>query len=254
LKTKARPNPRDEWVLVEGAFRGIVDQATFDRAQRAIRQRLNYKSDKVVLRELRALWKRRGTLSESIINGAKGVPAVSGLRHRFGNMAKVYELLGFQPAPSHGVRTAKSKMMLQLRAQVFACIRESFPYDVTFTRPSSRYRCCIEFADVGRVNVVLCRSFDRPEGLRYWMMYVRAATRDLPGLVCLMAMLQCQMPRPFVTCERHFTMPAQELVLAWMHRLNTLQEKVITALSSATASLSAQAWEREDQPEALILA
>jgi hypothetical protein len=49
-------------------------------------------------------------------------------------------------------------------------------------------------------------------------------------------------------------MPAQELVLAWMHRLNTLQEKVITALSSATASLSAQAWEREDQPEALILA
>ena len=56
LRTKSRPNPRHQWVMVEGAFKGIVDQATFDRAQRVIRQRLNYKSDEIVLRELKALW------------------------------------------------------------------------------------------------------------------------------------------------------------------------------------------------------
>ena len=182
LRTKPRLNPREQWVLVEGAFKGIVDQATFDRAQRVIRQRLSYKSDEVALRELKALWKRRGSLSESIIDRARGVPAVSGLRDRFGSMAKVYELLGFEPAPIHAIRTAKSKMMLRLRAQVFASIRESFPYEVTFTRPSGRHRYCIAFADVGHVAVVLCRSFNRPEG-RYWLMDVRAATRNLPALV-----------------------------------------------------------------------
>jgi hypothetical protein len=172
---------------VEGAFKGIVDPATFERAQRVIRQRLNYKSDEVVLRELKTLWKRRGTLSESVIDRARGVPAVSSLKHRFGSMVKVYELLGFEPAPSHAIRTAKSKMMLRLRGQVFASIRESFPYEVTFTRPSTRHRYCIEFPDVGYVAVVLCRSCDKSDGLRYWLMAVRAATRNLPALVCLLS-------------------------------------------------------------------
>ena len=205
LRTKPRHNPREQWVLVEGAFKGIVDQATFDRAQRVIRQRLCYKADEVVLRELKALWKRQGTLSESIIDGARGVPAVSGLRRRFGSMAKVYELLGFEPAPSHALRTAKSKMMLRLSAQVFASIRESFPYDVTFTRPSSRHRYCIAFAGVGHVAVVLCRSFDRPEGLRYWLMYVRAATRNLPALVCLLS-------RDNESIEAYYVMPKIDAV------------------------------------------
>lgn len=200
LRTKPRLNPREQWVLVEGAFKGIVDQATFDRAQRVIRQRLSYKSDEVALRELKALWKRHGTLSESIIERARGVPAVSGLRRRFGSMANVYELLGFEPAPIHTIRTAKSKMMMGLRAQVFASIRESFPYDVTFTRPSSRHRYCIAFADVGHVAVVLCRSFDRAEGLRYWLMYVRAATRNLPALVCLLS-------RDNESIEAYYVMP-----------------------------------------------
>ncbi len=187
LRTKPRRNPPEQWGLVEGAFKGTVDQATFDRAQRVIRPRLCYKSGEVVLRQLKALWKRHGTLSESIIEGARGVPAASGLRRRFGSMAKVYELLRFEPARVHAIRTAKTKMMVRLRAQVFASIRESFPYEVTFTRPSRRHRYCIAFVDVGHVAVVLCRSFDRPEGLRYWLMYMRAATRNLPALVCLLS-------------------------------------------------------------------
>ena len=187
LRTKAHRNPQDRWVMVEGAFKGVVDQETFDRAQRAIRQRMNYKANDVVLRELKALWRRRGTLSESIIDRARGVPAVSGLRHRFGSMAKVYELLGFNPAPTYRVRTVKAQTMLRLRAQVFASIRENFPYDVLFTRPSKRYRHCVEFPDVGRVAVILCRSFEKSDGLQYWLMYVRNANRELPALVCLMS-------------------------------------------------------------------
>ena len=207
LRTKSRHNPREQWVLVEGAFKGIVDQATFDRAQRVIRQRFCYKSNEVALRELMALWKRRGTLSESIIDRARGVPAVSALRRRFGSMTKVYELLGFDPAPILAIRTAKMKMMLRLRSQVFAAIRESFPYDVTFTRPSSRHRYCIAFTDVGDVAVVLCRSFNTPEGLRYWLMYVRAATRDLPALVCLMS-------RDNESLEAYYVMPKIDALTA----------------------------------------
>jgi DNA invertase Pin-like site-specific DNA recombinase len=187
LRTKPRPNPREQWVLVEGAYKGIVDQAIFDQAQRIIRQRLNYKSDDAVLRELKALWKRRGTLSESIIDQARGAPAVSGLRRRFGSMVRVYQLLGFKPDPIHATRRTKMRTMLRLRAQVFGSIREKFPYDITFIRPSRRYRHCLSFADVGEVAVVLCRSFSGPEGLQYWSMLVRSTTRTLPALVCLLS-------------------------------------------------------------------
>jgi hypothetical protein len=173
--------------MVKGSFNGIVDQQTFDRAQRVIRRRMNYKSNDQVLRELRMLWKRRGTLSESIIDRARGVHSVNSLRHRFGSMAKVYELLGFQAAPRHAARTEKSQAMLRLRAQVFSSIREHYPYDVLFPRPSKRYRHCVEFPETGRIAVILCRSFRKPDGLRYWLMYVRAMVNDIPALICLMS-------------------------------------------------------------------
>ena len=135
--------------MVEGAFKGIVEQATFDRAQRVIRQRLNYKSDETVLRELKVLCRRHGTLSEAMIDPAPGVPAVSGLRHRVGSMVKVYGLLGFKPAPIDAMSTSKAKMMSRLRGQLLASIRESFPYDVTFTRLSSRHLYCFAFQPSG---------------------------------------------------------------------------------------------------------
>ena len=47
-----------------------------------------------MLRELKALWIKYGKLSESLIDDARGVPSVNGLRHRFGSMAEVYRLLG----------------------------------------------------------------------------------------------------------------------------------------------------------------
>lgn len=203
LRTKSRRNPPDQWVMVSGAYEAIVDQKTFDRAQRVIRQRMNYKSNEQVLNELRALWKRRGILSESIISEARGVHVVSALRHRFGSMRKVYELLGFQPAPTYRVRTKKAQTMLRLRRQVFASIRENFPYDAIFTRPSNRHRYCVEFPDVGRVAVVLCRSFEKADGLRYWLMYVREATRELPALVCLMS-------SDNESIERYYVMPKIE--------------------------------------------
>jgi DNA invertase Pin-like site-specific DNA recombinase len=205
LKTKSRPNPRDQWVMVEGAFKGIVDQATFDCTQRVIRQRLNYKSNENVICQLKALWKRRGTLSESIIDQARGIPAVSSLRRRFGSMVKVYEMLGFKTAPIYAVRTAKAKCMVHLRAQVFASIREAFPYEVTFERMSRRHLYCFAFPDVGKVGVVLCRSIEKPEGLRYWLMYTQAVPRDLPVLVCLLS-------SDNESIEVHYVMPKVDAV------------------------------------------
>ncbi len=205
LQTKSRPNPRHQWVMVEGAFKGLVEQATFDRAQRVIRRRLNYKSDETVLRELKALWKRHGTLSEAMIDHAPGVPAVSGLRHRFGSMVKVYELLGFKPAPIHAMSASKAKMMSRLRAQVFASVRESFPYDVTFNQLSGRHLYCFAFPAVGNVAVVLCRSFDRPGGIRCWTMSARSVPREVPALVCLLS-------RDNESIQEYYVMPKIEAV------------------------------------------
>ncbi len=205
LRTRPAPNPREQWVVVKGAFQGIVSQTIFNRAQRAMSQRTGNKSDELVLRELKALWIKYGKLSESLIDDARGVPSVNGLRHRFGSMAEVYRLLGFEMSSIHAAHLAKSRTMLRMREKVFASIREAFPYDATFTRPSHRHRFCIAFADVGQVNVVLCRSFDRADGLRCWMMHVRAATRNLPALVCLLS-------RGDESVEAYYVMPKVDAV------------------------------------------
>jgi DNA invertase Pin-like site-specific DNA recombinase len=187
LRTKQRRNPPERWVVKQGAFRAVVDHRTFDRAQRVIASKTYRKSNDALLRDVKRLWKRQGSLSESLINRTRGVPSCSTLRHRFGSMAKVYDLIGFTPAPVHSERTEKSRMMAKLRSEVFESIQKLFPNDAVFVRGSTRQRHLVEFPQLGRIGIMLCRSFDRLDGLRYWLLYVRHAERSLPALVCLMS-------------------------------------------------------------------
>ncbi len=53
-------------------------------------------------------------------------------------------------------------------------------------RGSTRHRHVIEFPNAGRIGITLCRSYFRPDGFRYWLLYVRSAERNLLALICLM--------------------------------------------------------------------
>jgi len=59
--------PRSEWILTQGAFEPIVDQATFLQAQQILADRTINKSDEELLNSLRSLLAKEGRLSLRLV-------------------------------------------------------------------------------------------------------------------------------------------------------------------------------------------
>jgi DNA invertase Pin-like site-specific DNA recombinase len=87
--------PRPEWVIIPGAFKGIVDPNTFALAQKMLSNLTARKTDEQVLRELRSLLDSKGKLSPKIIDNAPGMACTRTLWRRFGSLRKAYELIGY---------------------------------------------------------------------------------------------------------------------------------------------------------------
>jgi hypothetical protein len=81
--------PRAEWLIVPGAFKGIVDPKTFAVAQEILSHQTARKTDEQVLRELRSLLDSKGKLNPKIIDSAQvwrvraryGADLVASARH-----------------------------------------------------------------------------------------------------------------------------------------------------------------------------
>jgi Recombinase len=88
--------PRVEWLILPGAFKGIVDPNIFDLAQKMISNRTARKTDEQVLGELRCLLDSKGKLNPKIIDNAQGMACTRTLCRRFGSLRKAYELIGYK--------------------------------------------------------------------------------------------------------------------------------------------------------------
>ncbi|MCA3013834.1 MAG: recombinase family protein [Myxococcaceae bacterium] len=97
LKKKRVHNPPDMWVRRDGAFEAIVDVADFVAAQAIIVERHKRATDSELLEKLRALANHRGALSGLIIDEAEGMPSSATYRHRFGSLARAYQLIDYAP-------------------------------------------------------------------------------------------------------------------------------------------------------------
>jgi DNA invertase Pin-like site-specific DNA recombinase len=95
--------PRTDWVIVPGAHQGIIDPATFTKAQELLASSTLHKTDGQVLDELRSLLKTEGKLSCSTIDEAPGIPCARTLWRRFGSVRKAFELIGYdwRDTPRH---------------------------------------------------------------------------------------------------------------------------------------------------------
>jgi DNA invertase Pin-like site-specific DNA recombinase len=86
--------PRTEWVIIPGAFEGIVDPKMFAVAQTILSNLTARKTDEQILRELRSLLDSKGKLNPEIIDDAPGMACTRTLWRRFGSVRKAYELIG----------------------------------------------------------------------------------------------------------------------------------------------------------------
>jgi DNA invertase Pin-like site-specific DNA recombinase len=91
-------NSPEQWVRRDGAYEPVVDAEIFATAQQIINERDRHYTDEELLYLLRELLKQHGLLSGVIINEASHMPAAATYRHRFQNLRRAYELVGYAPA------------------------------------------------------------------------------------------------------------------------------------------------------------
>lgn len=87
--------PRSEWVVCPGAHEPLVDQETFDRAQRIMGAQTVAKSDEQLLEELRSIVAAKGTLSAELVDEASGMANSRTYWYRFGGLRRAAELIGY---------------------------------------------------------------------------------------------------------------------------------------------------------------
>ncbi|MGN8550949.1 recombinase family protein [Bradyrhizobium sp. 13971] len=97
LKGHRVHNPPEHWIRHDKAFDTIVDDETFQAAQKIINDRAKTYSDEELLDLLRGLLEKHGYLSGIIIDELEFGPSSSAYRARFGSLIRAYELIGFTP-------------------------------------------------------------------------------------------------------------------------------------------------------------
>lgn len=87
--------PRKDWIAIPGAFPAIVNQETFDRVQEVRANKVKKNSDAALLSCLKRLWRKRGYLSESLIDKSHSVAASNTYYRRFGSLRNAYQRIGY---------------------------------------------------------------------------------------------------------------------------------------------------------------
>jgi len=186
LHTKQVRLPPEQWIVQSGAFDAIIDQDRFDEVQDALRKRAERISDAQLLDDLRELLRAKGKLTQNLVKGAPNLHTLSLYYARFGPFRRIYELLGYEPAPGAFDRSDSRKGTRKLRAQLLARIAAMFPEKVTFVRLPRKMRFLVRLDGILDVSIVVCPSYETKRwGLR-WTLNPEPCERDHTTLLCLL--------------------------------------------------------------------
>ena len=148
---------KSQWILTPNAFAPVVDEATFNEAQRLLLERTINKSDEELLNALRSLLAREGRLSLRLIKESEEVPSPSAYRSRFGAVRKAYERIGYGRPDDFGPIDLRRKTQA-LREELLARIKTMFPDELSIVRRGGRRRSHIRLKGGLIVAVLACRS------------------------------------------------------------------------------------------------
>lgn len=178
LDTKPVRQPKESWTRCERAFEGVVSRETYQAAQ-AVRafNRKDYITPEYLLEVLRKVLKRHGRLTARIINRAPELPSAQTVEVRFGNLTKLYQLLGFTPAPRdrHHLTDMHLKSQKKVYEDGFVQMLQQAGAQVTRASAISwRINEGLTF------EVCVCRCHEhRVQRLRWRLRYQRNANADV---------------------------------------------------------------------------
>lgn len=95
LGARRTKNPEGHWIRSDGCIEPIVDRETFLKAQKILNESRAYLSEEEMLRRLRKVLAKEGSLSMEIIDSAPGLPSSSTYAKHFGTLQGAYRLIGY---------------------------------------------------------------------------------------------------------------------------------------------------------------
>lgn len=155
LRIRRITNPRDLWTVTKGAWQPIVDEDTFNRAQKQFEDQTIHKSDADLLAGLRQLLEEHGEISERLLNDSPYLPSIRPYALRFGSLSEACAKIGYirpKLAATRSKRVGRS-----LRDQLIAQIVATDPNGITVIQSDGHFRPRLRVS--GRlVSVFLCRN------------------------------------------------------------------------------------------------
>lgn len=167
MKSRAKPNPENEWVRKDQAFEPVVDLERFYTVQGIYRERNKKATDEELLQGLRDLYASQGRLSALIIDEADFLPPSSLISNRFGGLLRVYQMIGYTPKRDYQY-VAINQQLRSLHAEIVADVVrdiENLCGRRILIDPES---CLLELNHNLFISVVISRCFTTPSGIRRW--------------------------------------------------------------------------------------
>lgn len=115
-------NPLEDWVCIDDAFPAIVTPQLFKNAAEVRRQRNRPRTADELLDMLRALHKKHGKVTVSIINQERGIPNCKYFGSRFGTLADAYAAAGF-PCAKLLLYARTKRSVWEMRAATMSAIK-----------------------------------------------------------------------------------------------------------------------------------
>jgi len=157
LYTTAIRTPKSEWICTPNAFAPLVDETTFQEAQRLLAGRTVRKSKEELLDALRSLLAHQRRLSLQLIKESPETPSPSTYRKRFGSLRRAYELIGYGRSEDFGKVDLRRRTQA-LREELLNKIQVIFPRQVSVERRGGRWRLRLRLKNGRIISVLVCRS------------------------------------------------------------------------------------------------
>ncbi len=175
--------PPNRWIVRTDAFEPLIDQATYDKAQKLLRESTLHKSNDELLAGLRELLLREGKISEHLIDQSPDLPVSATYDRRFGGLRQAYALIGYRECRDVPGMLKSRRSLRCLRRALFGQIPRIYKNQVKAIQERCGTRKALRFRDGVKVSISICRCVDYGSGSR-WIIPVNRFESDYPTLIC----------------------------------------------------------------------
>jgi DNA invertase Pin-like site-specific DNA recombinase len=183
LRSSRIVNPRNLWTVTRAAWQPIVDEETFDCAQKQFANQTCHKTEAELLEGLRRLLNKQGALSEQLLNASPHLPSIEPFVRRFGSLSEAFEKVGHIGPRLVSTKTRRVRRVL--RDRVITEAVAAHPNRITVRQSDGHFRPRLYILGL-QVSVYLCRFWLDGQNKPRWILNPVPGEK---GCIALLALL-----------------------------------------------------------------